>query len=326
MGFGYNKGEVHLASPFSAIPRSNVESKATQPVEEESSVLALVIKEVLTWFFSVNGKHRNLFIEQSPFADGYAIDPVNTKQQKINIYNLSTYVFRREPAIIIQVGSPRVIKTGLGIAVEHSVAGNQSNCLQKRNIGKYTVTLIAETSQEQSTNKLAKLLNEIFLQHLPEYYQNVIYGDASNSQIILPQEYTQSEVLSRDFQQDSNVERVYRYTLSFEVEYESIRFIPGYEKLQISNTPGKMILAHDLPMLVHMGQNYIITIKTNLLGVKLYSSRPEIFQILQLSGPHGEGDGDRIYQGKALRIGSFSLKLQDQHLKNVKQSDHKVDF
>jgi hypothetical protein len=79
-------------------------------------------------------------------------------------------------------------------------------------------------------------------------------------------------------------------------------------------------------MVVHMGQNYIITIKTNLLGVKLYSSRPEIFQILQLSGPHGEGDGDRIYQGKALRIGAFSLKLQDQHLKNVKQSDHKVDF
>ena len=314
-----------MASPFSSIPRSNTESKATQPVEEEQSVLTQVLKEVLTWFFSVNGKHRDLLL-QSNMADGYAIDPKNNKQQKINIYNVSTYIFRQEPAIIIQVGSSKVVKTGLGIAVEHSSEGNTRNCLQKRNIGKYSVVLTAETSSEQSTNRLAKLLNEIFLQHIPEYYQNVIFGDSSNSQIIFPQDYTPSDVLSRDFQQDSNVERSYRYTLSFDVEYESIRFIPGYDKILLQNLQGKKILNHDLPVILSMGKNYTITIKTNLLGVKLYSSKPEIFKVLQLSGPHGEGDGDRIYQGRALRTGNFVLKLQDLSLQNIQESEHKVDF
>lgn len=314
-----------MASPFSSVSRSNLDSKANQPAGEEQSILTQVLKEVLTWFFSVNGKHRDLLL-QSPFADSFAIDPTENRQQKINIYNASTYQYRREPSLLVQVGSVRNSKPGLGIAVEHSVAANQQNCLQKRSIGKYSVSITAESGSEQTTNRLTKLLGDIFMQQIPEYYQNVIYGDSNNSQIIFPQDYVQSEILSKDFQQDSNVERVWRGSINFEVEYESIRFIPGYEKLTLSMGSGKMVLAHDCPLLVHMGKNYTITIKTNLLGVKLYSSKPGVFQLLQLSGPHGEGDGDRIYQGKALKLGSFSLKLQDQHLRNVKESNHKVDF
>lgn len=314
-----------MTSPFVSIPRSNIENKSLQPSGEENSILVQVFKEILGWYFSNNGKHRDLLL-QAPFADSYCLDPKNNKQQKISIYNVSTYQLRKDPSLIIQVGSVRGVKTGLGISVEHSHAGNQMNCLQKRNIGKYNVTLIAEAGSEQTVHRLSKLLSDIFFLHIPEYYQNVIYGDSNNSQILFPQEYTQSEVLSKDFQQDSNVERIYSYSLSFEVEYESIRFIRGYDKIQIVNNYGDKLLEHDLPTRVSMGSSYPITIKTNLIGVKLYSSNPGIFQLTQISGPHGEGNGDRYYQGRAMRVGTFSLTLQDLHMKNTKQTNHQVEF
>ena len=300
--------------------------KAQVSSSEENSILTQIMKEILGWFLSNSGKHRNLLTSQLPFADGYSIDPKEGNQQRINIYNISTYQPRKDPAIIIQVGSTQTIKTGLGISVEHSAAGNELNCLQKRNVGKYKITLVAESGSDQTTNKLARILGDIFIQHIPEYYQGVLYGDSNNSQIIFPQEYNQSDVLSRDMQIDSNVERIYRYSINFEVEYESIRFIPGYEKIQLVNQPGRKILEHDLQKMVKMGELYTITVKTNLLGVKLYSSKPEIFKVTQLSGPHGEGDGDRIYRGHALRVGPFSLKLQDLHMRNISQTDHSVEF
>jgi hypothetical protein len=87
-----------------------------------------------------------------------------------------------------------------------------------------------------------------------------------------------------------------------------------------------MILEHDLPAVVHMGKLYPITVRTNLLGVNLYSSNSNIFQLHQLSGPQGEGNGDRYYHGTALRIGPFKLKLIDIHQSHIQESEHNVNF
>jgi hypothetical protein len=73
-----------------------------------------------------------------------------------------------------------------------------------------------------------------------------------------------------------------------------------------------------------MGKQYIMTIRTNLLGVQAYSSNPAICELLKLDGPHGESDGDRHYRVTAFRTGTIDMTLQDMHLTNVVKSSHRV--
>jgi hypothetical protein len=317
------------------IPRSKIERKSTSPVEEENSVLTELLIEVLTWFFHPTGKHRDL-LEQAAIAEMFSTEvKPDSHQVPLNIYSLKTYQWRGQPAIIVHVGSIQSKKPGLGIAIENAKVANDLGCLQKRSYAKYQIQIVAESASQQTTNSLAKLLAEIFIQHIPEYYQNVIYGDASNSQVMLPQEYKQSEVLAKDFQHDSNVERVYRWSMDFEVIFESIRFIKSREiNLFFDGTNtvdsnisagvnSKCILQHNVPELVKMGDQLQISIKTNLPGVKMYCSNPEIFKIFQTSGVHGDGE-ERCYLGRALRSGDFTLTIQDQKRRFVKDSIHRV--
>jgi hypothetical protein len=301
--------------------------KATEPLTDESSVLTQVLQEVLGWFFSNKGKHRDLLL-QNPLADAFAIDADQNlnKQQLLTIQPVETYQYRHNPSITLRVGSTQNIKPGLGISVEHSAASIYKGCLQKRTFAKYNVTLLVETSSKQTTTRLAKMLSDIFFQYIPEYYQNVVMNDQAQSQIIFPQEYTQSPDLIRDFQADSNVERIYGYKFEFEADFESIHFVKGYDKISIVNQQGRKVLSHDLPASVRMGEQYVITVKTNLLGVRLYSQQPGIFELQQISGPQGEGDGDRIYRGHALRVGKFVLRLQDLAMLNILDSKHSVNF
>jgi hypothetical protein len=291
-------------------------------VEEENSVLVELFIEVLRWFFSPTGKHRDL-LEQAAIAEKFLTEvPDGSHAVALNIYSLKTYQWRNQPAIIVHVGSIQAKKPGLGLAIENSKAGNDLGCLQKRSYAKYQISIVAESASQQTTNSLAKLLAEIFTQHIPEYYQNVIYGDASNSQVMFPQVYKQSEVLAKDFQHDSNVERVYRWSIDFEANFEAIRFIKGAEA-QVTRGLATAVLEHNVPEKVVMGDQLTIAVKTNLQGVKMYSSNPEIFKLFQLSGTHGDGN-ERLYLGRALRSGEFTLTVQDHKRKFVKDSQHRV--
>lgn len=316
-----------MDSPFKAVPRSSTEQRALEPLTDETSAITRVLQEILNWFFSNNGKHRDLLL-RNPYATGFAVDADerSNKQQLLTIQPVETYQYRHNPSITIKVGSTQNIKTGLGISLEHSKYSVDLQALQKRSLAKYHVKLLAETSSKQTTSRLAKLLSDIFFQHIPEYYQSVVFNDQAQSQIIFPQNYEQAADLTRDFQADSNVERIYGYSLEFESEFESLYFVPGYGQLSIVPSQGKKILEHDLPSQVRMGEQYIITVKTNLLGIRLYSMNPIVFELQQISGPMGEDDGDRIYRGHALRIGPFKLKLQDSNFKNEFLTNHTITF
>lgn len=264
------KGE----SLFKSIPRSINDVRTEEVTVEESSAVAQVLIEILNWFFSNKGKHRDLLLSECSFADAYATDPstANTKQQLITIQSVATYQVRRNPSIIVIVGSPVTTKTGVGIAIEGSSIASMSNNQFKRSYNTYSVQITASSSSQQTTNKIARLLGDIFNLHIPQYYQSVVINDMAKSQIIFPQEYGQPEFLNKDLQEGANVERIWSYQLSFKAEYESLRTIQGVGNLMVDNKKGSLILKHDLPEIVKMGQQYIITVKSNTIGVKLYLS------------------------------------------------------
>ena len=79
------------------------------------------------------------------------------------------------------------------------------------------------------------MLGDIFNLHIPELYQSVVLNDFSQSQIIFPQEYSQPEFLTKDFQHEANVERVWTWEVSFKIEFEAIRFIKGFDTPIIVN-------------------------------------------------------------------------------------------
>lgn len=318
------KGE----SLFKSIPRSINDVRAEEVTVEESSAVTQVLIEILNWFFSNNGKHRDLLLSECSFADAYATDPstANTKQQLITIQPVATYQVRRNPSIVVVVGSPVTTKTGVGIAIEGSSIASMSNNQFKRSYNTYSVQITASSSSQQTTNKIARLLGDIFNLHIPQYYQSVVINDMAKSQIIFPQEYGQPEFLNKDLQEGANVERVWSYQLSFKAEYESLRTIQGVGNLTVDNKKGSLILKHDLPEIVKMGRQYVITVKSNTVGVKLYTTNPNIFDLNKLSGPFGTGSGDYIYRGQALRTGSFKLYVQDMAETNKVESSHTVDF
>ena len=318
------KGE----SLFRSIPRSINEVRAQEVMVEESSAVTQVLIEVLNWFFSNNGKHRNLMLSECSFADAYATDPstANTKQQLITIQSIATYQVRKNPSIVVIVGSPVTTKTGVGIAIEGSSIASMNSSQFKRSYNSYSVQITASSSSQQTTNKIARMLGDIFNLHIPQYYQSVVINDMAKSQIIFPQEYGQPEFLNKDVQEGANIERIWSYQLSFKAEYESLRTVKGVGNLTVDNKKGSLILKHDLPEKVRMGQQYVITVKSNTVGAKLYTTNPNIFDIKKLSGPFGTGTGDYIYRGQALRTGSFKLFLQDMAENNKIQSSHTVDF
>lgn len=310
---------------FKAIPKSIQEEAASNPVIDESSALTLLFMEILNWFFDENGKHRDLLLQAS-FADAYAVNPSNSAQQKVTIQPIATYQYRQNPSITIQVGNPQSKKTGLGIALEHSRAANGLWSLQKRSINIFNVKLMVETGSEQTTNKVAKLLTEIFFQHIPQQYQNVVGNDYGQSQIIFPQDYTQPTTLTKEPQNDANVERLYMYILEFDVEFESIRFIKGADPIHVTNTPPKKFINYDLPAKIHIGENRVITMKTNIPLVHIYSTEPSIFMLEQLSGPDGEANGEKLFHGIALRVGKFKIESQEGISKVKNQYEHEVIF
>lgn len=295
---------------FKAIPKSNVEAVASEPVVDESTMLVKMMMEIFSWFFNENGKHRDLLL-QAPFADAFATNPSNPAQMKVTIQPIATYQYRQNPSITIQVGNPQAKKTGLGIALEHSKAANGLWCLQKRSLNKVNIKLMAETGSEQTTNKLAKLITEIFFQHIPQQYQNVVGNDLGQSQIIFPQEYNQPSNLVKELQQDANVERIWMYAIDFDVEFESIRFVRGANPIEVQNYKAEKYIDIDLPANLVVGQAYTINVKTNIPSVHLYSQDPSIFKLEQVSGPQGEFDGVKIYHGVALRVGPFLLQAEE---------------
>lgn len=315
-------------SLFKSIPRSINDVRAEETIIEESSAVTQVLIEVLNWFFSNNGKHRNLLLSECSFADAFATDPstANTKQQLITIQPIATYQVRRNPSIIVLVGSPVTQKTGVGIAIEGSSIASMNNNQFKRSFNTYSVKIVASSSSQQTTNKIARLLGDIFNLHIPQYYQSVVINDMAKSQIIFPQEYNQPEFLSKDLQEGANIERIWSYELTFKAEYESLRTIKGVGNLTIDNKKGNLILKHDLPEKLKMGRQYVITVKSNTVGVKLYTTNPNIFDLKALSGPFGTGTGDYLYRGQALRTGSFKLFVQDMAQDNKIESSHSVEF
>lgn len=315
-------------SLFRSIPRSINDVRAQEVTIEESSAVTQVLIEILNWFFSNNGKHRNLLLSECSFADAFATDPStkNTKQQLIVIQPIATYQIRRNPSIIVTVGSPVTTKTGLGIAIEGSSIASMSEGLFKRSYNSYAIKITAASNSQQTTNKLARMIGDIFNLHIPQYYQSVVINDLAKSQIIFPQDYTQSESLTKDLQEGANVERIWSYEMSFKAEYESLRTVSGVGNLKVDNKKGFSTLKHDLEKNLKMGKQYVITVKSNIPGVKLYTTNPNIFDIKKLSGPFGTGTGDYIYRGQALRTGTFKLFLQDMAESNKIESTHIVDF
>ena len=318
------KGE----SVFKSIPRSINDVRSEEVTIEESSAVTQVLIEILQWFFSNGGRHRDMMLSECSFADAYATDPStkNTKQQLITIQPIGTYQFRRNPSITVVVGSPVTTKTGLGIAIEGSSIASMSSSQFKRSYNSYSVVLTASSSSQQTTNKIGRMLGDIFNLHIPQYYQSVVINNMAKSKIIFPQEYGQPEALSKDLQEGANIERIWSYQMSFKVEYESLRNVRGVGNLTVDNKRGSIILKHDLPETVKMGQQYVITVKSNTVGVNLYTTNPNIFDIKKLSGPFGTGDGDYIYRGQALRTGNFKLFIQDMAENNKVESSHIVDF
>ena len=315
-------------SIFKSVPRSTNEVRAEEVTIEESSAVTQVLIEILNWFFSNKGKHRDLLLSECSFADAYATDPstANTKQQLITIQPVATYQVRRNPSIVVIVGSPVTTKTGIGIAIEGSSIASMNNGQFKRSFNTYSVEITASSSSQQTTNKIARILGDIFNLHIPQYYQSVVINDMAKSQIIFPQEYAQPEFLNKDLQEGANIERIWSYKITFKAEYESLRTVKGVGNLTVDNKKGRLILNHDLPEKVKMGQQYVITVKSNTVGVKLYTTNPNIFDIKKLSGPFGTGIGDYIYRGQALRTGSFKLFVQDMAQDNKMESNHTVDF
>lgn len=314
-------------APFRAVPRSSIEAEATHPVVDESSLLTQIFIEILTWYFSNKGKHRDLLL-QSPLADGFAIDPdkSSTKQNLITVQAAATYQVRNNPSITVMVGPPRSIRSGLGISVEHSRRSRELGKLLKRSYSNVDITLHLETSSEQVTNRLAKLITEIFFQHIPEYYNSVIILNDSQSQVIFPQTFSQSNLLIKDFQPGSNVERIYSHKFSFTVDFESLRWIDAFPQLHVTNLPAKMQLEHDIPATLKMGQQYTATIKTNLLGVKLFVDKPAYIELQQISGPFGTEDGTRYYKLTPLRTGEVIFTLADMKESQQVRTSHRITF
>lgn len=315
-------------SLFKSIPRSVNEVRAEQVTIEESSAVAQVLIEILNWFFSNNGKHRNLLLSECSFADGFATDPStkNTKQQLITIQTVATFQNRRNPAIVVTVGSPVTTKTGLGIAIEGSSIASMSEGLFKRSYNSYAIKIAASSSSQQTTNKLARMIGDIFNLHIPQYYQSVVINDLAKSQIIFPQEYSQPETLTKDLQDGANIERIWSYEVSFKAEYESLRTVKGVGNITVDNKKNQLSISHDLPTTLKMGKQYVITVKSNGPGVRLYTTNPNVFDITKLSGPFGTGTGEYIYRGQAIRTGNFKLFLQDMAEVNKIESTHNVDF
>lgn len=311
---------------FQAVPRSKQEIPAVESVVDESTSLTLMLQEILEWFFSNKGRHRKL-LEQCSFAGGYSTDPEggDLTQLPITIQPVGTYQWRSNPSIVISVGPSQGKKAGLGLALEHQRASSGIGKLVKRSFNTLSVKLMIESSSEQNTNKLARLLTDILYQHIPQYYQNAVTHELGHSQVVFPQDYSQPTTLTRDFQQDAQVERIYGYLLEFDVNYESLRMVDGGEPVTVVAKKGTKVLNHDLTDRVRLGQIVVIHVTTNVEGIRLFSSAPHVFSLESMNGPFGDGE-PRVYRGQALRTGSFDLILMDGHGANKTLSSHNVVF
>lgn len=311
---------------FKAVPRSKQEVPAIEAVVDEASSLTQMLIEILGWFFSNKGRHRKL-LEQCPFADGYSTDPTagDLTQLPIAIQPVATYQWRTNPSIVISVGPAQGKKAGLGLAIEHMRGAGGVGKLVKRSFNTLNVKLMIESSSEQNTNKLARLLTDILFQHIPQYYQNAVMHELGHSQVVFPQEYNQPTTLTKDMQQDAQIERIYGYILDFDVNYESLRLVDGGDPVTVVAKKGVKVIQHDCPPVVHLGQVTVIHVRTNVEGMRMFSSAPHIFSLDSMNGPFGDGE-DRVYRGQALRTGSFDLILLDGHGGNKTTSNHTVGF
>jgi hypothetical protein len=311
---------------FKAVPRSKQEIPAVETVVDETSALTQMLKEILEWFFSNKGRHRKL-LNQCSFADGYSTDPEggDLTQLPITIQPVATYQPRTNPSIVISVGPSQSKKAGLGLSLEHMKSASGLGKLVKRSFNTLNVKLLIESSSEQNTNRLARLLTDILFQHIPQYYQNAVMHELGHSQVVFPQDYQQPTSLSRDLQQDAQVERIYGYLLEFDVGYESLRMVDGGEPVRVVAKQGTKILQHDCQPTVRLGQVVVVRVKTNCQGIRMFTSAPHIFSMDSMNGPFGDGE-DRVYRCQALRTGTFDLILMDGHGNNKQVSSHQVVF
>jgi hypothetical protein len=311
---------------FKAVPRSRQEVPAVEAVVDEASALTQMIIEILTWFFSNKGRHRKL-LEQCSFADGFATDPESgdLTQLPVAIYPVATYQWRTNPSIIVQVGPAQGKIAGLGMAIEHMRGAGGIGKLVKRSFNTLNVKLMIASSSEQNTNKMARLLTDILYQHLPQQYQNAVMHELGHSQVVFPQEYNQPTTLTKDLQQDAQIERVYSYIIEFDVNYESLRLVDGGDPITVVNKRGAKIIEHDCPTMVRLGEVIVVNVKTNVEGIRLFTNSPHIFSLESMNGPFGDGE-NRIYRGQALRTGNFTLTMLDGHGNNKTTSSHTVGF
>jgi hypothetical protein len=282
--------------------------------------------EVLDWFFSTKGKHRNDFVSRAKFADNYATDPSDDlDHQKVTIQPISTWQYRKNPSITIQTGSTKGHRTGLGIAIEHTKASNDLSFLAQRTLNTINIKLLIESSSEQTTNAMTKLVTDIFFVHIPRFYQNVLMMDLGKTQIIFPKDYEQSETLERAYNQESNVERLFSSSMSFNIEYESVNFIEGFAGIGVVNRKGKAIIDSDAPEIFSLGKPLVFTIKTNVGPIKVYATSSGMIHLEQVEGDNPMNT-NRIYRATPLQVGKVSFQYVDKHGKVRLTTDHNVVF
>jgi hypothetical protein len=172
---------------------------------------------------------------------------------------------------------------------------------------------------------MARLLTDILYQHIPQQYQNAVMHELGHSQVVFPQEYNQPVTLTKDLQQDAQVERVYVYTIDFDVTYESLRLVEGGEPVTVVAKRGTKVIENDCPPVVRLGEVRVIHVRTNVEGIRMFSSAPHIFSLDSMNGPFGDGE-DRVYRGQALRTGTFTLTMMDGHGGNKTATTHTVAF
>lgn len=311
---------------FKKVPRSRAELPAVEAVVDESSALTQMLVEILGWFFSNKGRHRKL-LEQCSFANGYSTDPEHgdLTQLPLTIQPVATYQWRTNPSIVISVGPSQGKMAGLGLAIEHMRGADGIGKLVKRSFNTLNVKLMIESQSEQSTNKIARLLTDILYQHIPQHYQNAVMHELGHSQVVFPQEYNQPVTLTKDLQQDAQIERIYAYMIDFDVNYESLRLVDGGDPITVVAKSGTKQIEHDCPSVVRLGQVSVIHVKTNVSGIRMFSNSPHIFSLDSMNGPFGDGE-DRVYRGQAVRTGSFTLTMMDVHGGNKVTSTHSVGF